>query len=331
MTNIATNSPSIHQVAILLFDDVVLTEALLPYETFSRATLPCGSPAYHVFFCGNEEIDNKEGLLIGSKHNLDKLSTADTIIVPGVRDLESNIDVAILDGIRKHAERGGRILSICTGAFVLAATGLLNHLEVTTHWMHASLLQKKYPFVIVDPEVLYIDNGQILTSAGAIAGLDLCLYVVGLDLGHYISNDLAKISVVQMHREGGQKQFINHNHHDSGKGPINTLLYWLESNLGDSISIEDMANRVFMTTRTFNRKFKNELGVSPTVWLNNARVKYAQRLLETTTLSFEHIAVRSGLGSATNFRQRFRNRVGTSPREYKKAFCHSPKISTYGN
>lgn len=327
MTNIATNAPSIHQVAILLFDDVVLTEALLPYETFSRAKLPCGFPAYNVFFCGNEEIDNKEGLLIGSKHNLDRLSIADTIIVPGVRDLESIIDIAILDGIRKHAERGGRILSICTGAFVLAATGLLNHLEVTTHWMHTSLLQKKYPHVIVNPEVLYIDNGQILTSAGAIAGLDLCLYVVGLDLGNYISNDLAKISVVQMHREGGQKQFINHSHNDSSKGPINTLLYWLESNLGDSISIEDMANRVFMTTRTFNRKFKNELGISPAVWLNNARVKYAQRLLETTTLSFEQIAVRAGLGSTTNFRQRFRNRVGTSPREYKKAFCHPSKIS----
>lgn len=324
MTNIATNSPLKHQVAILLFDDVVLTDALLPYETFSRATLPSGAPAYNVFFCENAETENAECLSIQSRYSLDELSMADTIIVPGVRDIELPIQETIIRAIRNHADRGGRVLSICTGAFVLAATGLLDDLEVTTHWMHATSLQKMYPFTKVNPEVLYIDNGQFLTSAGAVAGLDLCLYVVGLDLGNYVSNELAKISVVQRHREGGQKQFISHNCNDSENGKISNLLNWLESNLHENISIEQMASRVFMTSRTFNRKFKKELGVTPTVWVNHARVKYAQRLLETTTLSFEQISAKVGLGSTTNFRRHFHKQIGTSPREYKKAFHHHP-------
>ncbi|MCG9751886.1 helix-turn-helix domain-containing protein [Vibrio brasiliensis] len=324
MTNIATNSPRKHQIAILLFDGVVLADAFLPYETFSRATLPSGDHAYNVFFCGNTEIHNAECLSIQSRYNLDELSIADTIIIPGVRDLNLPIQETAIRAIREHADRGGRVLSICTGAFVLAATGLLDNLEVTTHWMHTMSLQTMYPRTKVNPEVLYIDNGQFLTSAGAVAGLDLCLYVVGLDLGNYASNELAKISVVQRHRQGGQKQYMNHNYNDSGHGKINELLNWLESNLHENISIDEMASRVFMTSRTFNRKFKTELGVTPTAWITHTRVKHAQRLLETTALSFEQISAKVGLGSTTNFRRHFHKQIGTSPREYKKAFHYHP-------
>lgn len=324
MTNIATNSPPKHQVGILLFDGVVLTDALLPYETFSRATLPNGTPAYNVFFCGNAKIENAECLSIQSRYTLNELSTVDTIIVPGLRDLDISIHESVIHAIRMHAARGGRVISICTGAFVLAATGLLDNLEVTTHWMHTSSLQAKYPLTKVNPEVLYIDNGQFLTSAGAVAGLDLCLYVVGLDLGDYACNQLAKISVVQRHRLGGQKQYINHEYNDSADGKFSELLNWLESSLHENISIEEMASRVFMTSRTFNRKFKKELGVTPTLWVTQARVKHAQRLLETTTLSFEQISTKVGLGSTTNFRRHFHKQIGTSPREYKKAFHYPP-------
>ncbi|WCE30807.1 GlxA family transcriptional regulator [Vibrio sp. SCSIO 43137] len=327
MTNIATNSPPKHQVAILLFDGVVLTDALLPYETFSRATLPSGDPAYQVFFCGDAEMEDAECLSVQSGAGLEKLSQlsgTDTLIVPGVRGLDLPVQQLVIEAIRQHADKGGRVLSICTGAFVLAATGLLDHLQVTTHWKHAASLQERYPLTKVNPELLYIDSGQFLTSAGAIAGVDLCLYVVGLDLGNYACNELAKISVVQRHRSGGQKQFISHSSNETGDDKINQLLNWLESNLHENITVEQMASRVFMTSRTFNRKFKQALGVTPTVWVTQARVRYAQRLLETTTLSFEQIAEKVGFGSTTNFRRHFHQQLGTSPREYKKAFHYQP-------
>ncbi|SEF40120.1 GlxA family transcriptional regulator [Vibrio hangzhouensis] len=323
MTNCAPKPPRTHNVAIVLFNKVVLADALLAYETFSRARLPSGEAPYHVYFCATDDIEQKNGLLINVLYSLEHLANADTIIIPGVSDLTSPVSEQLSSSLHKHVEKSGRLLSICTGAFVLASSGLLDGLEVTTHWLHAMQLKQMYPRLNVNPDVLYVDNGQILTSAGAIAGVDLCLYVVSLDLGSNIANELAKVSVVQMHRDGGQKQFINKNHSTTEKSQIYNLICRIEENLADNYSIEQMAERVYMTPRTFSRKFKHELGLTPFEWLNYARIKHAKQLLESTELTIEQISYASGLGSPKNMRKQFQKSVGVSPRDYRKAFHHA--------
>ncbi|MCM5511070.1 helix-turn-helix domain-containing protein [Vibrio sp. SCSIO 43169] len=323
MTNIATHTPNNHKVAIVLFDDVVLADAMLAYETFNRAVLPSGEAPYCVYFCAADDVKQIEGLLVRVKYSLESLSKADTIVIPGVTNIEHTASEQLSTLLHQHVNQSKRLISICTGAFVLASCGLLDGLEVTTHWMHTSELEQMHPRLNVNPDVLYIDNGHILTSAGAIAGVDLCLHVIDLDFGSYVAGNLAKVSVVHMHRKGGQKQFINHNQTISEESQIYELVNQMETNLADNYSIDQMAKRVCMTPRTFNRKFKLELGVTPFEWLKLARIKRAKHLLESTKLSIEQIAYESGLGSPTNMRSQFQRSVGISPRDYRKAFQHA--------
>jgi transcriptional regulator GlxA family with amidase domain len=233
----------------------------------------------------------------------------------------------VLAALREAAAAGTRIVSICVGAFVLAEAGLLDGLRATTHWVAADLLARTYPLVEVEPDVLYVDNGQILTSAGAAAGLDLCLHLIRRDYGSAVAADAARLSVMPLEREGGQAQFIVHQHPPVPQGStLEPLLHWIEDNLSHEVTLGALATRSGMSERTFSRRFREQTGSTPLQWLLRARVRRAQYLLENSDHTVERIAQQAGFGSPTAFRERFRRVVGTSPQAYRSAF-HGRTVS----
>jgi transcriptional regulator GlxA family with amidase domain len=251
------------------------------------------------------------------------LTTAHTVIVPGLSDISLKIPEEIIEALRTAAANGARIASICTGAFVLAATGLLDGRRATTHWLAAAELARRYPRIKVDPNVLFVDNGQLLTSAGAAAGLDLCLYLVRRDYGSAVAANTARLSVMPLEREGGQAQFIIYEP-PASEAALEPLLRWLEENLHCPLTLEDMARQAQVSIRTLNRRFKEQTGTSPLQWVLATRVRRAQQLLETTGLSIEQVAATVGFESATTFRDRFNRLVGTNPQAYRRSFGHRP-------
>lgn len=308
-----------HQVAVLAHPGVVPFDLATPCEVFGRARLG-GAAAYQVRVCSDGGPVDAGFFGLDAPWRLASLRRADTVIVPGLVDLGIETPPAILRALRAAAARGARLASICTGAFVLARAGLLDGLSATTHWLAAAELARRHPAVEVDPDVLYIDNGAVLTSAGAAAGLDLCLHMVRRDHGARVAADVARISVMPLERAGGQAQFIVHSEPDPDGGSLEPLLRWLERNAHRSLVLEDIAERAAMSTRTLNRRFREQTGTTPLQWLLRARARRAQRLLETTGHSIEEVATRSGFGSAAAFRARFRAVVGTTPRAYRAAF-----------
>jgi transcriptional regulator GlxA family with amidase domain len=255
---------------------------------------------------------------------LEALDTADTIILPGLAEPAVDVPEAVMDRLREAAGRGTRIASICAGAFVLAATGLLDGRRATTHWLAATLLAERYPAVEVDPDVLYVDNGQFLTSAGAAAGLDLCLHLIRRDHGSAVAADAARLSVMPLERDGGQAQFIVPERPPAPQGSaMEPLLRWLDQSAGQELTMADIAARAGMSTRTLNRRFREQTGTTPLQWLHRARIRQAQHLLETTGEAVDRIGERVGFGSPTAFRERFKRIVGTSPHAYRHAFRSS--------
>jgi transcriptional regulator GlxA family with amidase domain len=229
--------------------------------------------------------------------------------------------VALLDALRAAHARGARLLSECTGAFVLAAAGLLDDRPATTHWMHTAELAERYPKVRVDPKVLYVDDGDILTSAGTAAGIDLMLHVVRLDHGAEVANAVARRMVVPPHREGGQAQFVDLPMPDGdGEDDLAGVLGWMLEHVGDDLSVEDLASRASTSPRTFARRFRAVTGTTPHQWLLGQRVLLAQRLLETTDEPIELIAQHCGFGSAGALRQHFTRAVSSSPQAYRRCF-----------
>jgi transcriptional regulator GlxA family with amidase domain len=310
-----------HTVAVLALDDVITFDLATPVQAFSFAWLPDGSPAYRVLVCGTGPVKT-DVFSIHPEWGLDALADADTIVVPGRMEPDAPVPAEVLDALRAAAARGTRIASICVGAFVLAAAGLLDGLRATTHWMGAADLAERYPEIDVDANVLYVDNGQILTSAGAAAGLDLCLHVIRRDHGSAVAADAARRSVMPLEREGGQAQFIVHDQPPVPRGAeLEPLLTWLETNAGEDMTLADIAARAGMSTRTLNRRFREQTGTTPLQWLHRARVRRAQYLLEHTTHPVDRIAGEAGFGSPTAFRERFRRVVGTSPHAYRAAFA----------
>jgi len=252
---------------------------------------------------------------------LDGLTGADTIIVPGTADPAAPLAPAVRDALRAAAADGTRIASICSGTFPLAATGLLDGLRATTHWIAATQLAALHPDVEVDPGVLYVDNGQLLTSAGAAAGLDLCLHMIRRDYGSAVAADAARLSVMPLEREGGQSQFIVHDHPPVPQGSaLEPLLTWLQDNLGRDLTLADIATQAGTSTRTLIRRFREQAGTTPLQWLHRARVRQAQHLLETTQHSVERIGAQVGFGSPTAFRDRFKRTTGVSPHTYRRTF-----------
>jgi AraC family transcriptional activator FtrA len=257
------------------------------------------------------------GVSLDKVRPLESLRQADLVIVPP----PSMASDDTLEALRQVHAKGARIASLCTGAFVLASAGLLDGRRATTHWENASRLAELHPDLDVDPSVLYIDEGDVLTSAGSAAGIDLCLHIVRGDYGADVANRVARSLVIPPHRDGGQAQFVNHAVPDIDEGdPFSSTLQWMEEHLAEPISVEDMAGRSAMSTRTLARRFRDTTGGTPHQWLLRRRLFLAQQLLESTDLSIDEVAWRCGLGSPTNLRVHFQRVVGTSPTAYRRTF-----------
>lgn len=309
-----------HLVTIIAFDGVVLGDLSVPCEVFGRVHQSDGSPFYEIRICSVTSQVRSEHVTLEVPWRLSSIGRADTVIIPGLENLAHVPPATILRAIHKAVVRGARVASICSGAFVLAATGALDGLRATTHWQAARELQRRFPAIDVDPDVLYVDNGTILTSAGAAAGFDLCLYLVRRDLGAEAAAAVARASVMPLERSGGQAQFIVHKPPTSDGTSMGRLMIWIEENLCDDLSLPALARKGAMSIRTLSRNFRAEAGMTPAEWIARARVRSAQRLLETTRLDMEQVAADCGFGSASVLRQHFAAVVGTSPVAYRRAF-----------
>jgi len=309
-----------HTVAVLALDGVVAFDLSTPIEVFGRTRLPDGRAAYRVRVCAPIAEIDAGAFTLRAPWGLDALAEADTIILPGLADSTAPLPEDVLAALRTAAAHGTRIASICVGAFTLAATGLLDGLRATTHWAAAGELARRYPGVDVDANVLFVDNGQILTSAGAAAGLDLCLHMIRNDHGSAVAADAARIAVMPLERDGGQAQFIVREPPTPDGATLEPLLRWMEENAHQELTLADIAAQAMMSARTLNRRFREQTGATPLHWLHRARLRQAQYLLETTGHSVERIAGQVGFGSPTTFRDRFKQLVGASPQAYRRAF-----------
>ena len=310
-----------HTVAIIALDGVIPFDLATPIEVFTRTRLPDGRPAYQVRVCAEQPEVSAGSFTLRAPYGLEALQEADTIIVPGVANPLAPLPPAVGEALRAAAAAGTRIASICVGTFSLAATGLLDGLRATTHWIAADRLAAAHPAIDVDPRVLYVDNGQFLTSAGAAAGLDLCLHMIRKDYGSAVAAHAARLSVMPLEREGGQAQFIVHDHTPAPQGStLEPLLTWLRDNLSRDLTLPDIAAEAGLSTRTLIRRFRDQTGTTPLQWLHRARIHRAQHLLETTQHSIERIAAQVGFGSATAFRDRFKRTTGISPNAYRRTF-----------
>jgi AraC family transcriptional activator FtrA len=258
--------------------------------------------------------------VITSSGGLELLSEADTIIIPGWRAPDAPAPQSLLVALQDAHARGSRLVSICGGAFVLAQSGLLAGKRATTHWHHVGRLAQGYPDITVEPGVLYVDEGSILTSAGSAAGLDLCIHVVRRDFGARAANSVARRLVVPAHRDGGQAQFIERPVPRRAGTKLSAVLETIRGLLSESRPVERMASEAGMSVRSFHRHIHDATGMAPGEWLRSERLAHARDLLEETTLSIEEIAVHAGFGTATNFRHHFRTALGLSSTIYRSRF-----------
>ncbi len=307
-------------IAVVACDGVVPFDLATPVGVFGNTRLASGRAAYDVRVCGVTRDIDAGTFRMRPRYGLRSLADAHTIILPGVIDPFAPVPLPLVRAVRAAAARGARVASICSGAFLLAATGLLDGKRATTHWLAAAELARLHPAITVDPDVLYVDEGQLLTSAGAAAGLDLCLHLVRRDYGAAVAADSARRSVMPLERSGGQAQFIVHEPPAGDGASLEPLQRWVEANLHRPLTLEDLARKAAMSTRTLNRRFREQTGTTPLQWLLRCRVRRAQQLLETTGQSVEQVATRAGFGSAAALRDRFGRVVGTGPRAYRHNF-----------
>lgn len=322
-----------HTVAVVVFHRVGVFEMAVPCEVFGIDRSRMGLPNYRLLVCGAEPppLRTEAGFLLHPSHGLEALDEANTVVVPAWREIEEQPPESLLAALRRAHRRGARLVSLCSGAFVLAAAGLLDGRRATTHWMYTDELTRRFPAVEVDPSVLYVDGGEgIYTSAGTAAGVDLCLHLVRLDHGAQVANMFARRMVVAPHRDGGQAQFVE------APMPVTpaderlaVTLGWALEHLDRPLTVEQLAGQATMSPRTFARRFLAATGSTPLRWLVLQRLAAAQRLLETTDLSVEEIADHCGFGSAAAFRLHFNRQVGTSPTSYRAAF-RQPDLARAG-
>lgn len=303
-----------------------LYEVSIPATVFGKPQPDLADPWYDLRMCGTGERDRGAvpGFTLRTPYGLDDIVGADTVIVSSVPDdvVEQGepVPAELVVALRRAYAAGARMVSLCTGAFALAEAGLLDGRRATAHWMHTAQLAERYPKVDVDDSVLYVDDGDVLTSAGMTAGLDLCLHLVRRDLGAHVANQLARRMVVPAHRTGGQAQFIDLSvpaTDDQGLAPV---LDWARAHLDQPLTIEDLARQAMMSRRTFYRRLQQATGTTPLRWLLNQRLAQAQSLLESTDLPVEKIAKLSGLGTANNLRHHFLKQIGIPPSDYRSAF-----------
>ncbi|MGV9690745.1 helix-turn-helix domain-containing protein [Streptomyces sp. NPDC003444] len=259
-------------------------------------------------------------LRIDAPHGLDALAGADTVIVPSCTDVDAAPPADLLEAVRTAHARGARIVSLCTGAFVLAAAGVLDGRRATTHWAHTGDLAARHPRVEVDPDILYVEDGNVLTSAGKAAGMDLCLHLVSADHGAAVAAELARRLLVPARRAGGQAQYVAGPTSADAADAFADLLAWAGARLDEPLTVPDLARRANMSTRNLTRRFATTTGTTPLRWLHTQRIHRAQELLETTDDSVELIAVRTGMGTATTLRRHFHNALGVPPDTYRRTF-----------
>lgn len=305
----------------LCLDQVVAFDLSVAAEVFSLAW-DQGRPLYRFEACapvGGGEVASTTGFTIGGLAGADALDRADTVVVPGYRALFDPLPERVGQRLRDVVARGGRVVSICTGAFALAHAGLLDSRRATTHWFAAEELARRFPAVEVDAQALYVDGGNVLTSAGLSAGIDLCLHLIRCDHGDAIGAAVARAMVAAPYRDGGQAQFIERPLPDL-QGSLVEVKSWARDNLAEPIEVPGLASRAGMSSRTLARRFVAETGATPLQWLITERVRESRRLLESTDLPIEEVARAAGFGSAPSLREHFRRATGTSPSTYRRTF-----------
>jgi AraC family transcriptional regulator, transcriptional activator FtrA len=306
-------------VAVAVTGGMLHFELSVACEIFGSDTASEIDPWYDLVICGPRAVQVGK-FRLKPDGGFDQLAHADTVIVPGWADTAIDPPADLVNAVRTAHEAGARVVSLCTGAFVLAAAGLLNGRRATTHWVHAEALAARYPHVVVDPGVLYVDNGSVLTSAGKAAATDLCLHLVRLDHGSAVANTVARRLVVPPHRAGGQAQYVTTPVPERSEHWLTELFPWMLERLDRALTVEDLARRANMSSRNLARHFRSVTGTTPLQWLLTQRVRRAQELLETTDASIESIAAATGMGTATTLRRHFSQIIGVPPDTYRRTF-----------
>lgn len=306
-------------VALAVTDGMLHFELAMACEIFVRDPSGQADPWYDLVICGPGPV-RVGRFQLEPDVGLDRLASADTVIVPAVDDIEADVSPALLDAVRAAHVAGARMVSLCTGAFVLAAAGVLDGLRATTHWAHTAALAARFPRLAVDPDVLYVDNGNVLTSAGKAAAIDLCLHLVRRDHGSTVANAVARRLVVPPHRAGGQAQFVTTPVPARVDHPLAGLFPWAMERLDRPLTVEDLARQANMSSRNLARHFRSATGTTPLQWLSAQRIRRAQELLENTDDSIDAIARTAGLGTATTLRRHFHRGVGVPPDAYRRTF-----------
>ncbi|MCC8404055.1 transcriptional regulator FtrA [Paraburkholderia sp. MMS20-SJTN17] len=312
-----------HLVVALAYDRLCTFEFGCVTELFALERPELGVPWYRFAVCAGEPgpIRAAGGITLAAPYTLKLLANADTIVIPGWRDADEVPPAALLRRIRAAYERGARLCSICSGVFVLAAAGVLDGKNVTTHWRYADKLQQRYPQLRVQPDALYVDEGQVITSAGSAAGLDMLLHLVRRDHGSAVANRVAQRLVVPPHREGGQAQFVPRPMPHDESGRIAKLMAWVRSHAAEPHTLRSLAARAAMSPRTLQRQFREATGMAPYEWLVRERVTIARELLEATPpLPMTRVAELAGFGSEESLRRHFRRIALTSPGAYRRRF-----------
>ncbi|MEO3765948.1 helix-turn-helix domain-containing protein [Streptomyces sp. B5E4] len=306
-------------LALAVTDGMLHYELSVAAEIFGSDLTHVVDPWYDFSLCGSGPVHIGR-FRLEPDHGLDHLAHADTVIVPGWADTDLDPPAELVEAVRAAHAAGARVASLCTGAFVLGAAGLLDGRRATTHWAHTQELARRHPSAAVDPDVLYVDNGDVLTSAGKAAAMDLCLHLVRLDHGSANANKIARRLVVPPHRDGGQAQFIATPLPATGSHPLGELLPWALERLDQPLTVEHLARQARMSSRHLGRHFKHLTGTTPLQWLHAQRIRHAQELLETTDATVDTIAAATGMGTATTLRRHFHRSVGVPPDTYRRTF-----------
>ncbi|NUK24261.1 GlxA family transcriptional regulator [Streptomyces lunaelactis] len=323
-----------HRVVVLALTGLLPFELGIPHRIFGRAKDADGRPLYEIVTCallpGSVRTDADFDVHV--EHGPEALATADTVVIPASYELgpvfaEGRLTDELADALA-HIRPGTRLVSICTGGYVLAAAGLLDGRPATTHWSHAEHFQRLFPSVKVDADVLFIDDGDVLTSAGVAAGIDLCLHIVRRDHGTAVANEVARSTVVPPHRDGGQAQYIQRPVPETQLATTTAARGWALGRLHEPIQLRDMAEQESMSVRTFTRRFREEVGVSPGQWLTRQRVERARHLLESTDLSVDQVARDAGFGTAQSMRQHLQSVLGVPPTVYRRTFRAGGELRT---
>lgn len=312
------------KVAVVAFDGISPFHLSVPCLVFGEDRTDRGDRRYEVIVCssGRAPLRTNAGFTVQTAQGLDALRRADLVIVPSWPDAAAPVPKALSDALRAAHRRGAKIVGLCLGAFVLAEAGLLRGRSATTHWYVAGEFARRYPGVEVQPEVLYVDEGDVVTSAGTAAAIDCCLHLLRVRHGAEAANRAARRMVVAPHRAGGQAQYIEQPVPAAPqRDRLTPLIEWLRQHLQEPHGLDELAQRACMSRRNFTRRFRELTGTSVGAWLQDQRLALAQRLLETTSSSMEEVALACGIGSAISLRQQFRAKYDLSPTQYRRQFA----------